>query len=410
MSLKRTIYLHLLTLNEHCRDPYIARRLQHLKLRLTHVKAIHHSGGSQEKAKDLKQLKQQFYLIVNRVFKIKRAQREIDSVALGMSDPRQSRPTFNDVMGAVIDATPQFVNVTELTIDAWDLPPLYGNLEVLFTSFWTTFGANLRRLSLGGNLEGYRILIESKPRFTQLEALRVEFTNNVFRVDQAADSAILVDVVAPFINSLNLSLEALEIWSWANLDLSMFFQRLVVPPALKHLNVRMAFNRTLADPSGLKWLLCEGSETLEKLDIRLNPSRLFPTTPEEERLSRWLVHCIDDKRCFAKLRHLDIYPTNTEVGINVLLTSIKRASETLVHLTIRDRYFLQGEATLILEAASRCKSLTYLRMNIWKLNITLLDLFAAHVPCVEHLWLSLSAASSNNEHGIFGVRDLTLLY
>lgn len=349
--------------------------------------------------------------MVNRVFKIKRVHNELDTAALDKPDPQQSRPTFNDVMNAIIDATPLFVNVSGLTIDSWDLPPSYGKLETLFSSFWTSFGANLRHLSLGGNVEGFRVLIESNPRFKELQTLRMEFTNNVFRVDQAADSAILVDVVAPFINSLSSCLYGLEIWSWANLDLSLFFQCLSVPPLLNHLNVRMAFNR-VSDPSGLKQLLCKGSKTLEKLDLRLNPSGLPFNQASEESLSHWLSLCIEDKRCFAKLRHLDIYPTNTLVGMDVLLTSIKRTSGTLVHLTIRDRYFQPREATLILEAASRCKNLTHLRMNVLRLNIALLDLFAIHVPCIDHLWLAVGEVFNNNDHAGLGVRGslTTLLF
>ncbi|KAH9484101.1 hypothetical protein JR316_0003581 [Psilocybe cubensis] len=384
-------------------DPYVAGRLHHFRLRLTHVKAKHTRGNSnRDRGKDFKQLKQHFYLIINRVFKIKhRVSNEINIAAVERLDPQSSRPTFSDVVNAIVAATPYFVNVRELTIDSWDLPPSYGNLETLFSSFWTSFGENLQCLSLGGNMEGFRVFIESNPRFKRIQTLRIEFTNNVFRVDREKDTAILVDIVVPFINELKASLHMLQVWSWANLDLSFFFQRLSVPPLLNHLNIRMAFNK-VSDPSGLKHLLCEGAKTLERVDLRLNSSGLPFNHTSEESLGRWLSLCTEDPRCFANLRYLDIYPTNTLVGTDVLLTSIIRSSGTLAHLTIRDRYFHLPEATLVLEAASRCRNLTHLRMNVLRLNVPLLDLLSVYVPSITNLWLAVGEAFNNNENAGIG--------
>ena len=151
-------------------------------------------------------------------------------------------------MDAVITCSTNFRNVRQLTIDSWDLPPTY-DIQPLFKSFWASFGSNLRHLSLGGNLEGYKVFIETKPNLSSLTELRVEFTNNVYRPDQDWDAAILVDVVAPFINRLSPHIEYLRVWSWAALDLSDFFMRLTTFPKLEHLNIRMAFNVTLQDAS-----------------------------------------------------------------------------------------------------------------------------------------------------------------
>ncbi|KDR76018.1 hypothetical protein GALMADRAFT_247234 [Galerina marginata CBS 339.88] len=383
-------------------DPYVANRMHKLSLHLTHVKG-HSTHGSQENANDFKHLKQQFNLTINRVFNFLRGDNH-EAEALS-HNPKRPRPTFSNVIDGIIDATPLFVNVRDLTIDSWDLPPSY-DLKSLFASFWKSpFGPNLRALSLGGNMEGYRIFIQSNPSLKHLKDLRLEFTNNLFRVDLEEDAGILVDIVAPFVNSLSSHLETLRIWSWASLDLSVFFKSLAVLPMLHGLNVRMPFNKALRDdPSGLKDLISNCSATLQKLDLRLNPSGLPVNPVLEEPLSQWLTDCVADERCFAQLRSLDIYPTTMTAGVDVLLACIRRAADTLTHLTVRDRYLQPPEVEQVVNVVAKCTGLTYLKLNIWRLDVALLDLLAAKVPGVRHLWLSVGEvlSNANNENGGLG--------
>ncbi|KAF8910581.1 hypothetical protein CPB84DRAFT_1764057 [Gymnopilus junonius] len=382
-------------------DPFIANRLQRLVLRLTHVKE-RNTTGSQESAKDFKHLRQQFHLTINRVFKVFRKDHSSPEADLSNDFTKPlGRPTFSDVISSIISASPHFRNIHDLTIDSWDLPPSY-DLKDLFTAIWSSFGANLCRLSLGGNLEGYRVLIESQPNLEKLREFHVEFTNNLFRVDNDMDVKILVELVAPFINRLNGNLHSLRVWSWANLDLSAFFARLEVLPVLEYLNIRMAFNKALTNPAGLKNLLCGCSTTLQRLDLRLNPAGLPMNPVWEEPLSLWLTECLADERCFAHLRQLDIYPTNKQVGMDFLQSCIHRTSKTLTHLTVRDRYFQPTELVLVVDSAATCAELKSLRLNVWRLDATLFDLLAKKVPEIRMLWLSVGEALSNNDHGGLG--------
>jgi hypothetical protein len=256
-----------------------------------------------ENAHDVRHPYQQFQDTFRQVFKVFR--RELGTS--GSVKPRQSSPKFSEVMDALIACSPNFCNMRQLRIDTWDLPPTY-DIQPLFRSFWSSFGSNLRHLSLGGNLEGYKLFIETKPNLPALIDLEVEFTNNVYRINQDLDAAILVDVVAPFIDRLGHHIESLRVWSWAALDLSQFFMRLTAFPRLKYLDIRMAFNVTLQqDASGLKSLLSASSGSLQRLNLRLNPSG-WPTDPmREESLSQWLSSCLSDEKCFSQLHVLDIY-------------------------------------------------------------------------------------------------------
>ena len=285
--------------------------------------------GSQENAKDFKHLRQQFYLTINRAFKVfKKEQASFDVEGYNDFYKPPQRPTFSDVIKIIISCTPHFANINDLTIDSWDLPPSY-DLKDFFVAIWTSFGSNLRCLSLGGNLEGYRVLIESQPNLQKLKELHLEFTNNLFRVDNDEDARILVDVIPPFINALKGNLHSLKVWSWANLDISDFFKRLDALPALECINVRMAFNRSLRDPSGLKALLCQSSPTLREVSLRLNPAGLPMNPVREEPLSLWLAECIADEQCFAHLTQFDIYPTSKQIGMDFLLALLESACRGL---------------------------------------------------------------------------------
>jgi len=381
-----------LTVSSFCSDPFVAKRVKSLVLRLTHVKDPATEAPSSPGFRH--QLQHAYHRF--RPFKLK--SREGNGLHSG--SPLRPRPTFSEVMNTLITAISHMSNVSELNIDSWDLPPSY-DLRKVFHSMWASFGNSLDSLFLGGNLEGYRVLIaETHPTFRHLRELRIELTNNLFRLDQDADERTLVNVLAPFITGLSSTLESLRIWSWAFLDISAFFGVLAETtfPHLESLNIRMAFNKALHDPTGLQEFLWRSSATLKRVELRLNPSGLPLAPATEEPLSVWLAQCLNDERCFRSLNALDLYPTNTEAGLAGLLTCIKRTEATLVELSIRDRYLQTAEAKVVVEAASRSESgLKSLRMNIWHLEVGLLDILANKISGLERLWLSLGDSTGGFE-------------
>jgi len=339
--------------------------------------------------RDFKHLRQQFQFTVNRVFRILLRENFVgpDNVPSSSSGrPAFSRiPAFSDVVDALIKASPNFRNVSRLSIDSWDLPPMY-HLQHLFEAFWLAFGANLQVLSLGGNLEGYRKFIRSGPFLPQLHDLSVEFTNNIFRNPQDIDSDILIEDVAPFINRFNPNLRSLTIWSWADLDLSQFFKIIEIPPNLNSFNNRMAFNTSLRDPSGLCDFLDGCSSTLTKLDLRLNPTG-GRNLERESPLSIWLWDCFNhkEKHHLNRLQSLAIFPTNTERALDILLACLRRTSKTLKDFNVRDKYLNFEELSQLVDVASTCEQLERLRLNINKLDSAVLDLMAMKLPGTKTL-------------------------
>ncbi|KAF8150080.1 hypothetical protein B0H34DRAFT_666642 [Crassisporium funariophilum] len=373
-----------MTTLQRLRESMSARRVQRLSLRLTHYKD---SKGGVPTADPRHTRYHTLQDTFQRVFRSSRK-----------PVPHQQKPTmpsFADLINDLIAITPGFVNVHELFIDSWDLPPTY-NLHPLFTSFWSSFGNNLRAVSLGCNLDGYRVLTNSQPTFSHLQDFRMEFINNLFHTDQEAEAAILVNDLAPFINGLSPHLESFRVWSWVALDLSAFFDRLSLFPALRCLNVRAPFNRGFTNASGLKGLICDNAATLQKVDLRLNPSGISLDPSAEEPLSQWLLECTSDPKFLSNLHALEIYPTILPGGMVSLLGCIHRNSQSLKELIVRDRYLQRDEVHLVLDAASLCKHMTYLRLNVWKLDVALMDYMGTKIPHIQRLWLSIAENGHND--------------
>ena len=320
----------------------------------------------------------------------------------GGSKSSQAQPIklgSTDLINELFKITSKLVNVRELYIDLRNLPPLY-DLQPLFSSFWSSFGPKLHTLSVSGILEDFCTLINSNPILGTLRELRVEFTDSSpfarYAVQREANGAILLTVLLPFVNSLAPHLLSLRLWSWASLDLSIFFSQLAPFPGLKALNVRTPFNTAFGDASGLKGLICDSSSTLQRVELRLNPTGLAVDPSTEEPLNRWLLECISDERFFSKLQVLDIYPTNMAAGMEFLIGCIQRTSTNLVELIVRDRYLQDPEMRIIIDAASSCRNLTSLRMNIRRLDVAFTDCLALKLPGINRLWLSIGDYSAND--------------
>jgi len=363
-------------------DPFIASRVYRLSLELTHI------NTTTNPPKSGSHIRHKLQHTMTRVF------------GGSKSPPLQPvTATFTDFVNEIINTTNKLPDVRELHIDSWHLPLSYDP-HPLFLSFWSSFGPRLHTLSLSGNLEGYRTLINSNTTLNGLQDLRLEFTNNIYCLYADADRAILVDVLLPFINSLAPHLVSLRLWSWASVDLSTFFSRLAPFPGLKALNVRIAFNRAFGDASGLKGLICDSSGTLRRVDLRLNLTGLTANPLSEGPLGRFLLDCVSDERFFSQLRVLDIYPTNLIAGMDFLLGCIHRNSQSLVELIVRDRYWEDGEIEVVLDAVSSCSNLTYLRMNIRRLDVAVLDRLALKLPKIDRLWLSIGEIAANEPNSL----------
>jgi len=371
------------------RDPFVAKRVKVLSLCMGYFK---HDVGKN------KQLKR--YL-------------------LGQYKQKHT-PTFKDTMSSLISIVPLLSNVYELEIELWYAPS--DVLAPLFQAIHTSFGKRLDRLLIRANLDGIWALVgECAEKFEHLKGLHVELMNRLSPANQRVDmdENTLVCSVAPFIKSLAPTLEVLRIWTWASVDFSRFYDVLATSnfPALKSVYIRMAFNDMLRQPESLQAFLSGCGCTLEKLELRLNNSRGMQLgQSNEEPLGKWLEDFVGKESdtlehplSFPKLQALDFYPSTAESGTTALLSIIHRSADTLLELTIRDRYFYPDQARTLINAAAKCK-LRYFRMNVMHLDIELLDLVMEKLPDLEKIWFSLSKVMGSGEVDLFIQLFSTLTY
>ena len=358
------------------RDPFVAKRVKVLSLRMGYFK------HDVEKSTKLKRYFLEQY-------------------------KQKHTPTFKDTVSSLISIVPLLSNVFELEMESWYAPS--DILAPLFQAIHTSFGERLDRLLIRGHLDGIWVLVsEFTEKFEHLKGLHVELMNRLTPANQRVDvdENTLVSSVAPFIRNLAPTLEVLRIWTWASIDFSRFYDVLATTnfPALKSVYIRMAFNDILRQPESLKAFLSGCGSTLEKLELRLDNSRgMRVDQSNEEPLGKWLEDFVgkdsdplEHPLSFPKLEALDFYPSTAESGTTALLSVIHRSADTLLELTIRDRYFYPDQAKTLISAAAKCK-LRYFRMNVMYLDVELLDFIMENLPGLEKIWLSLSKVMGSGE-------------
>jgi hypothetical protein len=297
---------------------------------------------------------------------------------------------FEDVIESLSARFPTFTHLEEFSIDSWNLPG-EADLYPFFTSAWLTFGNHLRSLSLGGNLDGYRVLFQSKPILPSLSELSLEFTDNLTPgfIGPLTDAQILVDCVAPFINELLPRLRMLKIWSWSSEDLSNLFSLLQPAPDLQSIDILAHFDRSFSrSAQGLRELLYSCKARLRTLRLRMQPSR-FGNPNSDLRLSSWFSQTVNDEPLFAKdLLFLQIYPSGSQEGFEALIMCLQRSASTLRRLIVKDRYFSEQDINTVIRAIP--VGLTFLQINTYALTGVLLEAIAQRLPSLRELKLFLA--------------------
>jgi hypothetical protein len=253
-------------------------------------------------------------------------------------------------------------------------------------SAWSTFGANLQSLSIRTELLVFQELSALKPCFQNLTALQISSIPvlSQYRTDFQVGSTPGLDAVAPLINSIGPNLKNLSLNFLGFYHLPDIFPYLSTSLALEALKVKMMSRKGKTwDDAGLKAFLCGGAHVLRELDI--NIGTLYQDSFSYSTLGKVLLDCAMDRRCFSHLETLRINPTTGPARIDVLRTSIQRASDTLKNFTVHDIELSQEEALIVIDALSNCSNLAYLRLQFVHLDITIIDSMAANLTGLKRL-------------------------
>ncbi|KAJ6576571.1 hypothetical protein DFH09DRAFT_1311239 [Mycena vulgaris] len=213
----------------------------------------------------------------------------------------------------------------------------------------------------------FRQFVASNPQPVSCTALSLQLTHEFDTTAAAAVEEILVNSVAPFINSLAPQLQALKIWSWSTLDLSALFINLGIFPQLREFHLRAPFNKAFPDATGLTKLLEDNSATLNTVELRLNPAGSAMDPSSEQQLGQWFASHESHPSVLVNLKTLRMYPTTLSSGFDALVMYTERSADSITTLAVKDRYLdLYEVEALIAPVAHRHADdgLQSLRLNV----------------------------------------------
>ncbi len=303
-------------------------------------------------------------------------------------------PVVTDLMKSIF---PGLTSLERLSVDFWHPPTVYDIHSVLSTA-WPAIGGHMKTLFLGGNLATFRHIIATHPVLPALQELIVQLTDP-FTDTRAENMDVLNNTIAPFVNSFAATLEGFTFWSWASLDISSLFTNLGFFPMMKRIQVRLSFNKALAsDPAGLAQFVQRHQNTLEELQLWLNPSGAAADHSLDLPLSQWLSRTMAEVQQFPLMKELQFYPTRLEAGFDALILAITLSLETLTTLVVRDLYLSSAQVMTLLDTLGKQGpnlKLRSLRMNVFNFKADLMDALVAQLPALTSLNLYIGDSSTN---------------
>ncbi|KAK0479997.1 hypothetical protein IW261DRAFT_104473 [Armillaria novae-zelandiae] len=303
---------------------------------------------------------------------------------------RRKNVTVESTTQCLIDVLPGFTNLNGFSVEFLGYPSSYKLIPFL-NAAWSTFGKQIRTLSLWGHLDSFYIIAGSSARLESLDSLSIRLTSSIYPRTDEAESIEPVKALRNFVNGTSTRLKTFGLWSWAATDISRLFVDLDHFPLLHRFHIRTAFNKGfLKDPSGLAGFIQGHASTLDDLQLWLRPTGSAVDPSLEEPLSKWLLATVNPISEFPVLKDLQFYPTHHRDGFDAFLLTIQRSANTLINLISRDHY-LSPQETIELIDALACngpnRTLKTLRLNMVVLTGDVINAMAAKLPGLVSLKL-----------------------
>ncbi|KAK0193862.1 hypothetical protein F5146DRAFT_406631 [Armillaria mellea] len=303
---------------------------------------------------------------------------------------RRKNLSVENATQCLIDVLPGFTNLIAFFVDFLGYPSSYKLIPFL-TAAWSTFGKQIRTLSLSGHLDAFHIIVGSSAQLESLESLNIQLTASIYPRTDEGESIESVMALRNFINGTSSRLKTFGLWSWAATDVSRLFVDLGHFPLLHRFHIRTAFNKGfLTDPSGLSRFVQGHASTLDDLQLWLRPTGSAVDPSLEEPLGKWLLATVDPIPEFPVLKDLQFYPTHHHNGFDAFLLTIQRSANALINLISRDHY-LSPQETIELIDALACngpnRTLRTLRLNMVVLTGDVINAMAKKLPGLVSLRL-----------------------
>lgn len=297
-----------------------------------------------------------------------------------MASPRE-------IMKAMIKAVNGMIHLTEYDFDWRDLP-LNRDTSVFLTSARNTFASNLRKLVLRAQIPKFEQFL-SMTQFEGLEEVDFHFDYHTPLEGVSASALlgseedVLLNRVAPFLNHLSTSLQALTISSSSDVDLSPLFNALLVFPTLRRFELRAPYeDLQLSDLSGLIRLLKAHTSTL--LHVGLRPDRpqtvvLAPIALKGKPWAGMAEAFLAEPTLFKDLESLAIPAPSLKQTIRL----IKRSADSLTRLSLLNKYLDFAAVSDILNIFSQRsfdRTLQHLHIEVKLVEAELFRLLASRLP------------------------------
>ena len=156
----------------------------------------------------------------------------------------------------------------------WGWLPIRFEAPTFFLRAFFARSENLLVLSLEAQIRKLQALLPLTGSFEMLEELNLAIAAEQVGIEETLFAGSLTSIVAPFINRLTPTLQALSIRCRARTDYSDFFSTLEVFPLLRKFSLCIAFHRLVTRGPLIANCIRVHSATLQQLTV--GPFKIWP--------------------------------------------------------------------------------------------------------------------------------------
>ena len=372
-----------------CRDPIVAKRVRSLQIWPCVFQNL-----STAQPPILRRQRFQSSLsgfLANHFYFLKHSKRRLESNTQGtLEGPHwQKHPAADEVKKAFLDTVARFVGVTEFRIESHR--HAYDRTSLPFlAAVWPVVGSNLRVLSMHMPLSKLCTIISSALGLDQLQELDIALKAEDLWPSANQPNSLIIEILGPFINRLNLTLRSFTIASSAHMDLSVFFDSLGHFPRLTKLAILVPFDFIhLSDTSGINRLLSV-NDTIQHLILRPRDCcRPFKYKSTGSVVETWIKQSFPDV-VLAKLHTMEVGLNFIPGTLDTMMVHLGRFADTLSSLILMDRSLTYHEVEMAVSPfANRSAGLGSLSLFVRTLSPQFVDLLANKLPKLHKLELSI---------------------
>jgi hypothetical protein len=315
-------------------DPTVASRVRSLRLRSLFEDSFFWSWSRKYQGSSWKARARR---AVRRLLHIPLPRWHHHKSTLTLSNDKEVGVSLHGAITLVADVLPTLSNISEFTISTMlAAPTLTYDMRPFYHSAFASFGSNLSKFSLYGQLEAFCDILHVSLHVAHLQELEMTFMDSFRPTVPSSNDLTLLQIIAPFINRHKATIQTLSLTSGSGtIDLSSLFLALDTFSSLRR--IRLSFPRHYvlwSDLSGLARFLRNHADTLQHVVWSVTWIWEIPPPPVTPNLffGTWLA---TNAITFRRLKTLSI-ETVDDTDLDAVLNHLRHSSSTLtqIHLNM----------------------------------------------------------------------------